>query len=151
MKALAVAVLALASVSCSFRHETCDGNFTVSETFTPAEFGLIQEAGARWTRWVGQPLTFERGDLTLCQISRNPNLEDFAGYTTVPTPGTSDIQLRIGGDDTTFLALVTHELGHSLGLHHVYDPGAIMNPVVTPASDFTDADRAECERVRCFK
>jgi hypothetical protein len=39
-------------------------------------------------------------------------------------------------------AVVLHELGHLVGLGHVQDPGALMNPTVSPdVTDFDDAER----------
>jgi len=40
----------------------------------------------------------------------------------------SGIPWKIGGDRWNFLEVITHELGHALGLGHVHDEIAMMNP-----------------------
>lgn len=45
-------------------------------------------------------------------------------------------------DQETYISTVTHEFGHSLGLHHSYEEGSIMLAFIEPGVGITDDDLA---------
>ena len=54
----------------------------------------------------------------------------------------------VGRDQYDFQTVVTHELGHALGLGHNVDTSSVMNADLVPAYAKTDHDRGGSEHPR---
>jgi hypothetical protein len=100
-------------------------------------FGAPDVPGERlfgWTRWLGTPTAITAASIVI----------DSQSHWTLPT-GLD----HLGGP--SMLALLEHELGHSVGLVHSADPATVMFPVqskLTPAS-YTRAEAALLRASAC--
>jgi len=56
------------------------------------------------------------------------------------TSGEEKIDIYFFSDEDNLVDTLAHEMGHSLGLDHIENENAIMNPVVSENTELTDAD-----------
>lgn len=57
------------------------------------------------------------------------------------TSGEEKIDIFFYTDDKNLVNILAHEMGHSLGLDHIEDEGAMMNPVVSETTSIKTADK----------
>ena len=145
MKALLAMLFAAVSVACSApveRTETIAMVFTYEPgEWTPRERGTLASAAHRWNAETGAERVVlapvEPGAVpTLSRVAPEeiPGLDGWWGL------GTG---IKVARVDE---AVVTHELGHALGLGHV-DSGVMQPNLEGRGPELSDADRAECVRV----
>jgi hypothetical protein len=56
------------------------------------------------------------------------------------TSGEHKIDVFFYSDEEYLVYTLTHEMGHALGLGHINEPNAVMNPVLSENTTLTDAD-----------
>jgi len=70
------------------------------------------------------------------------------------TSGEEKIDIFFYTDDANLVNILAHELGHSLGLDHIEEDGAMMNPIVSETTGIKSADKelikAFCEENTIF-
>ncbi|MBP7785741.1 matrixin family metalloprotease [Patescibacteria group bacterium] len=57
------------------------------------------------------------------------------------TSGEEKIDIFFYTDDANLVNILAHELGHSLGLDHIEEEGAMMNPIVSETTGIKSADK----------
>lgn len=141
VKYLGAALLAALTVACG-RPEP---RVAVSTEFTPEESAAIAKAAAKWNTIVRTPVHVDGGPWQMIK-AEPPDYKSkgFIGQTDYPG---KHIWIMPGLAPELFYALVLHEFGHMLGLHHVQG-AAVMNPTVKrEQTEFTSADIEECQKV----
>ncbi|HNU76686.1 MAG TPA: matrixin family metalloprotease, partial [bacterium] len=63
------------------------------------------------------------------------------------TSGEEKIDIFFYTDEENLVNILAHEMGHSLGLDHIEDEGAMMNPIVSETTEIKSADK---ELVKSF-
>lgn len=150
-----VVVLAWTVTSCTATVD-CDGNYSVSERFSPEERERIYMAGRKWNDFVGREVIRFNGSRATdgCGINRlstqaeYEHLRDelvYREFAGVHVGDTGAIYINMSKPVTLDRMQTTtmHELGHGQGLAHVKH-GIMGAPASSP--DFTQDDLNECIR-----
>lgn len=157
MRILAAAIALLAVGCASEPMPDCGGSYHAHRTLTPEARVRAEAAFATWrglaTRDVvhfvdGDPdnatcsVRIDEGGTALGRFSHeDASIAIAPERIRTEAPGCAS---RMGD---CIEAVVLHEAGHALGLEHVEGTGHVMSTEGDLLLDFTDADRAECERV----
>lgn len=144
----------------------CHGQFRFEGNFTPEQRADIASAVYRWDAFLGYAYFSVRDEDAKCafrvgDVVTADEKEQIApyggGYFAEKLEITVDFSALVAyrpdqidrSRGPAFQTVIMHELGHTIGLKHQLGVRAIMAPDGrTVAEDFTDADRAECQRVK---
>ncbi len=163
MKLLAIVTLMFLVTGCQ---PDCQGVFTFTYE-NAGEIGTqaLAKVENNWTRWSHRsgfinfrPTTQEQSQ---CHVKfiYNQEIDYDEDGTKIDVYGLTNtrhnfIQQEVHGNDLEEVSeVLSHEIGHTLGLSHVEGDGSIMSSIIgTGGSIWTDLDRQECLSVGvCLK
>ena len=122
----------------------------IDASATAREREITEEGVKRWAPYTlaeRTPLVDDSGEWVIIFTSaERPGLEPPVGgracrWEGPRCPRSRSIWIRRGYSESTTRDMVTHEVGHAMGLDHVSDPG-VMHPNTGP--EITEADIEEC-------
>lgn len=148
--ALAAFLVAGCAVPSTFEPVRCDGVYTASEDFTPAQRAALAHVEARWLAFSGRPLSISIGSSPTCHIRPVEAIDATGQPSTGATArdgsnagySTGNVLIAAHLEGRRFENVVLHEVGHGFGMMHT--GAGIMNE--RTGEDFTPEDRAEWER-----